>query len=515
MTRDRQAEVSDFLADPETHAGATVEVIETHISKIFLAGDRAYKLKRAVKLPYADFSTPDIRVATCEKELALNALTAPDLYLGVRRITRNSAGGLKFGGPGTLVDAVVEMARFDQDTLFDRMAKAGRLTPALMSDLAVTIAEFHCAAPVVHESGGSANIAGVLDINRAGFATSTLFPESQVAALDAAFREALGRHAAMLDRREAQGTVRRCHGDLHLRNICLHEDRPTLFDCIEFNDTLATVDVLYDLAFLLMDLWVRDLPDLANLVANRYFDAADDDDGFALLPFFMAVRAEVRAHVIATQAERGGPGVEDCIAAARHYFDLAGDLLRPVPQCAVAIGGLSGSGKTTVSEALAAYTGAPPGARILESDRTRKAMFGVPSDTRLPPEAYRKAVSEQVYDLLQHRARGLINDGASIVVDAVFDLESRRDGIEAALTGSGVVLVGVWLQADPSALRTRVRQRRGGPSDANVDVLDRQLARDSGAIRWTHIASSGQVADTVAAILHLVEGRSQQPDGTA
>ena len=293
-----------LLSDPATHSIAgPVEMIETHISRIFLAGHRAFKMKRAVKLPYADFSTPEQRLATCQKEVELNSATAPGLYLGVQRITQEPDGSLTLDGEGELVDAVVEMQRFDQSALLDQMALARALTPALMTKTARMIVLFHRSAPVIYAGGGAENIAGVLDINKAGFATSQVFNDSEVAALDNSFRAALTRHAGLLDRREAVGKVRRCHGDLHLRNICLLDDEPRLFDCIEFNDQIATIDVLYDLAFLLMDLWHRGFPELANLVMNRYLDEADDEDGFVLLPFFMAIRAAVRAHVTASQVE--------------------------------------------------------------------------------------------------------------------------------------------------------------------------------------------------------------------
>ncbi len=258
-----QTDAIAFLTRPATYGIASpVETMETHISRIFLAGDRAFKMKRAVRLPYADFSTPDLRLAACRKEVELNSRTAPRLYLGVRLITRGSDGRPAFDGSGELLDAVVEMMRFDQSALLDRMAEAGALTPDLMTRTARMIARFHRDAPVVHAGGGAQNLAGVLDINRAGFAASHVFAPSEVTALDAAFRTALSRHAAVLDRRESAGKVRRCHGDLHLRNICLLEGEPCLFDCIEFNDQIATVDVLYDLDPA-HGLWLR-LPGLAN-----------------------------------------------------------------------------------------------------------------------------------------------------------------------------------------------------------------------------------------------------------
>ncbi len=513
MARDTdQSEVFAFLSDPATHGIDTpVAVIETHLSWVFLAGERALKMKRARRLPYADFSTLALRLENCEREFALNAPHAPGLYLGVRRITRAPGGGLEFDGPGAPVEAVVEMARFEPDALLSSIADRGGLNADMIEAIAHATARWHAGAAVVHGESGAANIAAVLKINRAGFATSPVFTRAEVAALDSTFHDVLTRHANMLDRREAQGFVRRCHGDLHLGNICMFRGRPTPFDCIEFNDRIATIDVLYDLAFLLMDLWHRGLAPLANLAANRYCDETGEDEGFALLSFFMALRAAVRAHVTATQADTAGADAGARLAAtARQYFDLARQLLRPAPAvaepAAVIIGGFSGTGKSTIAEALSAYLGPAPGARIIESDRTRKALFGVPADTRLPASAYTPEVSERVYRALSGRAAAVVKAGGSVVVDAVFDRPDRRRGIEAALRDTGRARpLAIWLEADATALRTRVRQRRGGPSDATVEVLDRQLARDPGPIDWHRLRSDRPVAAIVDEILSLVK----------
>ncbi len=482
---------------------APIGSIETHISWIFLAGDRAFKMKRAVKLPYVDFSTPELRLAACRKEVDLNSATAPGLYLGVKRITREAEGVFAFDGDGELVDAVIEMKRFDQALLLDRMAEAGALTPDLMTQTARMIAHFHAQAPSVHAGRGAANLAAVLDINKAGFATSRVFGEKEVENLDAAFRGALKRHADVLDQREAAGKVRRCHGDLHLRNICLLDGQPCLFDCIEFNDQIATVDVLYDLAFLLMDLWHRDFLELANLVANRYLDETDNEDGFVLLPFLMAIRAAVRAHVTGTQVEESRDPSGTLRTEARAYFDLATELLEERPPHLIAIGGLSGSGKTTVAEALAPHIGAAPGARIVESDRIRKALHGVPPETRLPDKAYRQEVSERVYRETAWRADLILAEGGSVVADAVFDRPPDRLRIEKVAAERRVPFLGVWLDVSPEVMWRRVEQRRAGPSDATVDILSRQLERDAGAITWHRLDAARRPAHVVSNIIAL------------
>ena len=502
MIVEDQSAASAFLSRSETY-GLTqaVEVMETHISMIYLAGSRVYKLKRAVRLPYVDFSTPALRLKACIEEAARNSRTAPGLYLGVRRITRGADGTLAFDGGGEVIDAVVEMIRFEQSCLMDRMALSGGLTPQLMEDAARMIADFHASAPIARGTGGAENIANVLSINEAGFAESHLFQAEELSGFHASFRGALRRHAALLDQRAEGGEVRLCHGDLHLRNICMFEGRPRLFDCIEFNDAIATIDVLYDLSFLLMDLWHRRLPVSANHVMNNYLDQSGEEDGFALLPFFMALRAAVRAHVTATQIEEGSKQSAELGAVARSYFTLARGLLEPRRPGLVAIGGFSGSGKTTIAEAAAAHMGAAPGARIIESDRVRKAMFGVQPETRLEAFAYQPEVSGRVYRLMLERSQRILRSGGSVVAAAVFDRPDSRQDIESAARGAGASFTGVWLHADPGLLRQRIFARGKGPSDATAKVLETQLQRGAGEIGWTRVDVGGSVSAAVDAVL--------------
>lgn len=489
ITEDQSATIS-FLKDALSLNAAPVEMMETHISRIFLVGQRAYKMKRAVKLPYADFSSAEKRLAACRKEVELNTPTAPGIYLGVKTITRENNGGLALGGEGQLLDALVEMKRFDQSLLLDQIAISGGLTPTMVASLAKAIVKFHRHAPIIHGSSGTANMAAVLKVNEAGFATSHVFSEKEVHDLTAAFNRRLTQLANLLDRRERSGKVRRCHGDLHLRNIFLLEGEPCLFDCIEFNDQIATTDILYDLAFLLMDLWHRGHPELANLVMNRYLDETDEDDGFGALPFFIAVRAAVRAHVIATQAEDAGDLATTFAGEARSYFQLAQSLLQPVAGQLVAIGGLSGSGKSTLAETLAPRIGLAPGARLIESDRIRKAMHGLPPQTRLPQAAYRPEISAKVYQEMVWRVRLILAEGGTVVANAVFEKAHNRQMIEKAAAEGRHAFSAFWLHGDPALLHRRVATRVGGTSDATVDILVRQLSHEIGDIEWLRMDAS-------------------------
>ena len=513
MGDEDQSAITAFLADPATHeAEDAVERIDTHISHLFLAGARVVKLKRALHLPYLDFSTAEQRLAACEKELRLNRRTAPELYLGVRRITQG-AHGPEFDGAGPLLDAVVEMRRFDQDMVFDAMAQRGALTSGHLDALAHEIARFHADAPVETEAQGAETIASVLRVNAAAFRESDVFAEADIARLDAAFDAALNGHAARLDARARAGAVRRCHGDLHLRNICLYEGRVRLFDCLEFNDALATVDVLYDLAFLAMDLWHRGLYPQGSQVVNRYCDISGQEDGYVLLPFFMALRAAVRAHVTATQAESSDGEGDRLSEEARAYFDLAERLLAPQPARLVAVGGLSGSGKSTIAAALAPHLGPAPGARVIGSDRTRKAMFRTAPDEPLPQEAYAPDVSARVYAEIARRAEALLTDGVTVIADAVHDRAEDRARIARAANAAGVPFDGVWLQADPEALHARLETRDPGASDADGDVLADQLARAPQSTDWQTVSTGGTITESLAEIRAKVPRLSTRSSG--
>jgi aminoglycoside phosphotransferase family enzyme/predicted kinase len=481
---------------------AEVELISTHASLIFLFGDRALKMKRAVRYPYLDFSTPEKRLAYCRAEFDLNHRTAPQLYLGVRTIARRTDGRLEFDGTGPLVDAVVEMRRFGQDALFDTLARNGALTKQHMAVLAREIAGLHRSAAVSFEHGGAAGIAAILDINDRGLRGTSVVDEVTAGRFADLFRAALDRHSGILEQRRKAGEVRRCHGDLILRNICLVDGVPTLFDCLEFDESLATIDVLYDLAFLLMDLWHRDQRDLANYLYNRYLNECDDSDGLSLVPFFMAIRAAVRTHVTAAQADNVPPAEREPLRAeALAYFDLALDLLKGGDRILVAIGGFSGSGKSTVASMVAPNLGTPPGARTLNTDRIRKRMHGVQAETRLPDEAYRPDVSQRVYTTLRQEAADGLASGRAVVVDAVFDRASERTAIEAVAEAASVPFHGFWLEAPAPTLIARVAARQNDPSDATADVVAAQRERSCGEIGWQRLDASADPTQVVSVIL--------------
>ncbi len=503
MSEQDQAAVIAYLADPASHGGVAVARIDTHASIVFLAGERAYKLKRAVRFSYLDYSTPALREQACRAELALNRRTAPELYEEVCPIARAPDGRLTLGGPGATVDWVVVMRRFDQDTLFDRMAERGQLSSTLMFELAEQIARFHAAAEIDGESGGAAGIAATTtsDARNLRAAVPATLDAAEVEALIAATQAELARVAPLLDARRRAGKVRHCHGDLHLRNICLVAGRPTLFDCVEFNRLISNIDVLYDLAFLLMDLHVRGFDAFGSAVFNRYLELQDESDGLPALPLFLSVRAAVRAHVDAAAAgQQTQPEAQARTRAeARRYLAHARDLLKPRPPRLLAIGGLSGTGKSTVAYGLAPDLGGVPGARVLRSDVVRKRLLGAALTDRLPPSAYSAEVGQRVFQRIREEAAAALAAGRSVVTDAVYARPAERDAIAAVASNARVPFVGLWLEAPAEVLATRLAARRGDASDATAAVLRKQLTYDLGGIDWHRIDAGGPAPSVIEA----------------
>ena len=511
---DAQREVIAFLRDPSSYppAAGPIETIETHASLVFLAGRYAYKLKRAVKYPYLDFSTAALRRAACTAELKLNRRTAPQLYLEVRPISRLADGSLVWGRPegdgdgdpaGDPLDFVVVMRRFDQRDLLENLACEGGLSVPLIHALAAHIAQFHSKAERRIDCGGTAAMAELVETNipilracrSAGFAAEA------VDRVEDGMRGELARHGTLIDERRAAGKVRRGHGDLHLRNICLLDGKPVLFDCLEFSEELADIDVLYDLAFLLMDLGHRGHPMFADLVLNRYLDLTGEDDGLPLMPLFLSLRAVIRAHVGATMAEHGW-GAGDKAAAfaeARRYLEEAEAALVPRPARLVAVGGFSGSGKSRLAARLAPELGRLPGARVLRSDVLRKLLFGAEPESPLPPAAYTAEISAMVYGDLCTRAAVALRCGYSAVIDAVALREEERQSFATVAAAAGVPFTGLWLEAPAETMRARLGERRGDASDASREVLGQQLLCDPGALDWCRIDAGGDPDATLAA----------------
>jgi len=501
-----QDDVIAFLGDPASHSPVPdrVERIETHGALVFLADRSVYKIKRAVRYAYMDYSTLERRHAMCQRELEINRRTAPQIYLGVVAITREADGSLAIGGDGTPVEWALHMRRFGQDALLAAMADRNPLDDDLVKVLAATIEMFHRTAPPAANAGGAASLEDiVVELTDAfGAAPETL----DARAFEAPARRQLERARACLDARARDGHVRRCHGDLHLNNIVLIDGAPVLFDAIEFDDSFATIDTLYDLAFVIMDLDERGMRDKANLLLNRYlYHSGSDDDleGLIALPLFLACRAGIRA-MVAAQRARLAAAPAGALEEAGRYFVAATGYLAPEPPRLIAVGGLSGTGKSTLAAALAPQVGAAPGAVHLRSDLERKSLFAAGETERLGAEHYTADVTARVYHRLLEKARIALKAGRGVVVDAVFSKPHEREAAEAVAAGLGVTFQGLWLTAAPDTLASRVDARTGDASDATRDVVAAQLEYDTGDISWTCVDAGGTADDTLRAARELV-----------
>ncbi|MEA1675673.1 AAA family ATPase [Nitrospirillum sp. BR 11163] len=529
-----QAATIALLGDPATHQGLAVERIDTDGAIIFLAGDRAYKIRRAVHFPHLDLSTPDRRRRVALAEVAVNRRTAPGLYEGVLAVVPGPHGRLVLAAAGSGADAtlvdwaavdwVVVMRRFAESSLFDRQAEAGLLTRDGMRAVADAVAALHESA---HDEGaGRASWppAGGVEAVRAAAAGALgalrqhpdLFDPSAVDRLERGLMTAVTRQEWLIERRRRSGYVRPCHGDLQLGNICLWGGQPTLFGAaILLDDADGTeagevsgggplvVDVFHDLAYLLMDLEHRRLRPFANLVLNRYLEQTGDFAGLALLPLFISLCAAIRAHMTASTATARrlvGAGASFRREAAA-YLDLALSALNPRAPRLIAIGGLPGTGKSTLARMLAPEIGPIPGAVILQSEALRRRLLDAPEEGTLAASGYSEAVTSRVYGEMAGRAGLVLEAGHAVVADAVYARPDQRADIEAVAHAAPVPFLGLWL-----VLNQQQAADEGGPKGERG-------GRGLGEMRWDILSVLGSAADVARRLLsQLARPEPWRPD---
>jgi hypothetical protein len=479
--------------------GAPVKRIDTQGAVVLLAGPDAYKIRRAIRLPFLDYSTLARRREATFAELALNRPAAPKIYLDATPIAENGET-LAVGGEGKVVEWATHMRRFDEDGTLDKLAERGELSDALIAKLSCVLHQAHEHARACDAEPAIASLRTWIEQNHRAFAEHPdLFPPARAGAILQRSREKLEVVEPLLKQRGDEGFIRRCHGDLHLRNIVVIDGEPTPFDAIEFDDAIATGDVLYDLAFAVMDLWDRGFAHHANALVNGYLALGGEAHyaGLAALPLFLSVRAAIRAKVeAANRLHVEGEAREKIDAAARRYFDLAYACLEPHPPRLVAVGGLSGSGKSALARELAPQVGRAPGAVWLSSDIERKHGFGVDETEKLPDTAYSAAATRAVYEHIRRKAELALAAGQAAFIDATHARASDRLASVEIAEACGVKFFGLWLEAPLATRLERVAARHFDASDAGERVVRRQRAEPLAEPGWSAIDASGTLAQT-------------------
>lgn len=502
----RHEALAAALLRPEAYPEpvAAVNRIETHISTILLAGGHAYKIKKPLDLGFLDYSTLEKRRQACDEELRLNQRTAAALYRDVVAIVGPLGAPHFAAAPGTpgadVIDYAVRMRRFDPEATLDRIAARGELDATIIDRLAETVARFHAETPPAPSGfGGPATIERWALEN---FVSMRPYVQSAAdrARLDALERWSRSESAALrgtMESRVQSGRVRECHGDLHLGNLVLLDERPVAFDAIEFNAELRCIDVMSDVAFAFMDLLDHALPRLAWRFVSAYLETSGDYEGLAVLRFYSVYRALVRAKVALIRVHQ--PYLSHHIrlrehTSFEHYVALAERLQQQAAAVLVAMSGLSGSGKSTVAQTLAERLG---GVRI-RSDVERRRLFGIARTAPSGGGIYTPEANELVYARLGDCARAGIRALVPAVLDAAFLRRRERRQARALAQELGAVFCVVACTAPFELLRERVAARGAlglDPSEADAAVLERQLewyeppADDE--TRWTHFIDTG------------------------
>jgi len=489
-TINSQHELVEFLKQAESYPHPVLHVrhVETHISHVFLTGGFAYKLKKAVKYDFLDFSTPEKRHHCCKEELRLNSRFAPELYLDVIPISR-ADGALHFGPVGEVVEHVIMMRQFDEDSLFDRLASRGELRHSLLLQVTDLIARFHKAAEAQPKYWSYDYVTQAIKSNLLGCGdfSPAVLERVKLDLLEDRSSRALSSARELIERRQ-KTHVRTLHGDLHLKNMCVFQNRAQIFDGIEFNPELSNCDVWADLAFFIMDLLFRDMKSEAALVWNHYLQETDDFEGFQLLGIYLSYRASIRARISCLEIESAETKEEKALLTedARKYLSLALRSLESNSPQVICVGGLSGTGKSTISSLLAQRLGAVH----IRSDAVRKHLLGISPNSKAPDSAYSEETSIQTYRGLLERASFVLASKHSVILDAMYHTPSQRREVEALAQKLALPFVGFWCEVAANVRQERVRMRVGDISDADESVVSMQESYDLGDIEWHRIDTS-------------------------
>ncbi|MGF1537070.1 MAG: AAA family ATPase [Elainellaceae cyanobacterium] len=463
----------DFYPHP---VQTPIQLVQTHISYVLLTGEFAYKVKKPLDFGFLNYATLERRKHFCHEELRLNQRGAPEIYLEVLPITQQGAD-YALGGTGEPVEYTVKMRQFPQDTLLRHYFERGELTEERLLALASRIAAFHQAAPssdYVRSFGEVSQVRQSIDENYdqteqyiGGPQTQQQFDETRT--YTDRFFEA---QQALFRDRIDNGWIRECHGDLHLNNICYWQDRYMLFDCIEFNEPFRFVDVMFDIAYIVMDLEAGDRPDLSTLFLNAYVEQTGDWEGLQVLPLYVSRQSYVRAKVTSFLLNDPSVSVEEKQTAteiAARYYRLAWRYTQPRQGSLTLMSGLSGSGKSTVGRQIAAQTGAIQ----IRSDAVRKHLGGVPLNQQGDQSLYTPEMTQKTYGRLADLAFKLIDAGYSVILDAKYDRVAHRGPVLAEAKSRQVLLKMVYCDA-PEDIRGDRLQSRRDIADATVEVMKKQ-----------------------------------------
>ena len=483
-----QLKLAVALRDPSIYGDSAgeVEVIETHISYVYLAGPYAYKIKKAVDLGFLDFRTLQARRFYCDEELRLNRRLAPALYLEVIAITGSHDRPI-LGGEGTPIEYAVKMHRFRQDQLLDRLLQDGGLTVSYVDQLAVQMSKFHGSAPAAALDSLFGTACSIEQLALDNFtqiraAVGSSISTSDLDAVETWTRSQCAALAEIFGQRKAGGFVRECHGDFHLGNIALVKNAVTVFDCIEFNARLRWIDVMSEVAFLVMDLRAGNRRELAQRFLNRYLEITGDYGGLSVLRFYVVYRAMVRAKVHCLRASQSGIGAEatiNVLAGYDKYIRLAKDQIGSARAAVMITHGLSGSGKTTLSQSLLE----PLGAIRIRSDVERKRLHGLhamdSSGAEIGRGLYTFDATVLTYQRLADLAKMTVRAGYPAIVDATFLKRSQRDAFSQLAQELQVPFFILHVAASEGVMRARIverEQQRNDASEAGIEVFEHQLA---------------------------------------
>jgi aminoglycoside phosphotransferase family enzyme/predicted kinase len=473
------------LARPEAypHPAADVQVCQTHISVVFLAGPFAYKIKKPVQFGFVDFSTLERRRHFCEEEVRLNRRLAGEVYQGVVPVT-TAGQEVRMGGTGAVIEWAVKMQRLPEEATLAVHVRRGGAGQEVIEALARRLAAFHVSLPSGADTKGHGSFPAVAqnardNLSQAAALVGTTISRAVWERLSRRTEAELTRLRPVIEARAARGKPRDTHGDLHLDHVYLFPGRPppadlVIVDCIEFNERLRFADPVADMAFLVMDLVAHGRPELARAFADTYFGAAGDSEGRALLPFYMAYRAAVRGKVEGLKlSETEVPAAERqaALGRARARWLLALGLLETpdTRPALVLVAGLPGSGKSTLARALAEHAGL----EVIRSDVVRKELAGSESGTAI----YTPAWTWRTYAECLRRAEALLFEGQRVLVDANFRREEQRQPFVQAAAAWAVPLVVLICRATSAAARQRLAGRHGDASDADWSVYEQLAAQ--------------------------------------